>query len=237
MNKATTSHNCSTCLTRRTTEWRDLESDDLQTLDKTKKTIHLNPGEIVFNQGDKASGVYCIQNGLIGLRRVDEGGKSILIRLCSSGNTVGYNSFLVKSPQYNSAEALIPSTVCFIPGSTVSNLVANSPKVGERFLQHTLADLAETEDDYARNLTKNTRHKFLHILLMFYERVGYKDAVGLSTLELPILRRELAELMGVQPESISRVLRELQDEQLLKVDAKKILFTDMDTILEEICAY
>jgi len=231
------SHDCTNCITRKSTEWRNLDTKELTVLDRAKKSRAFEPGEIVFNQGDQSKGVHCIQSGLIGLRRVDEDGKSILIRLCSGGTTVGYNSFLVKTQQFNSAEALTPSIVCFIPGATVSSLIADNPNIGERFLQHSIADLTETENDYIRNLTKNVRYKFLHVLLTFYERVGYQDANGLSTLELPILRRELAELMGVQPESVSRVIRELKDEGLVKIELKQVFFTDMDTILNEISAF
>jgi CRP-like cAMP-binding protein len=127
------------------------------------------------------------------MRRISEDGKSVLIRLCSEGTTIGYSSFLTKTQQLNSAEVLTPSIVCFIQGSSVSSLLADNPKIGERFLQHAITDQTKTENDHFMNLTKNVRFKLLHILLTYYERIGYQDSTGLSTMELPLLRRELAE--------------------------------------------
>jgi CRP-like cAMP-binding protein len=230
-------HDCKNCTTRNMTEWRDLGAKELAILAKAKTSRTFEPGEIIFNQGDQAKGVHCIQSGLIGMRRISEDGKSVLIRLCAEGTTVGYGAFLSKTQQLNSAEVLTPSVVCFIHGSTVSSLLAGNPKIGERFLQHAIADQTKTETDHFMNLTKNVRFKLLHVLLTYYERDGYQDSTGLSTLELPILRRELAELVHAQPETLSRALRELQDEGLLTQDSKQFFFPDMKSITDEIRAF
>jgi CRP-like cAMP-binding protein len=237
MNKCAISHDCTNCSTRNLTEWRDLGARELAILNKAKRSRTFEPGEIIFNQGDQATGVHCIQSGLIGVRRTSGEGKSVLIRMCSEGTTIGYNSFLAKTRQLNSAEVLTPSIVCFIQGSSVSSLLADNPKIGERFLQHAITDQTKTENDHFMNLTKNARFKLLHILLTYFERIGYQDTTGLSTMDLPILRRELAELINAQPETLSRVLRELQDEGLLALESKRFFFPDMEAVLGEINAF
>ena len=237
MSNCAISHDCTNCSTRNLTEWRDLGARELAILNKAKRSRTFEPGEIIFNQGDQAKGVHCIQSGLIGMRRISEDGKSVLIRLCSEGTTIGYSSFLTRTQQLNSAEVLTPSIVCFLQGSSVSSLLADNPKIGERFLQHAITDQTQTENDHFMNLTKNVRFKLLHILLTYYERIGYQDSTGLSTMKLPILRRELAELVNAQPETLSRVLRELQDEGLLTLESKRVFFPDMEAVLGEISAF
>jgi CRP-like cAMP-binding protein len=64
-------NSCEDCVTRDTTEWRVLNDGELESIDKCKRVIHCEPGETLFSQGDPGTGIFCIQSGLIGLRRVD----------------------------------------------------------------------------------------------------------------------------------------------------------------------
>lgn len=226
-------HNCATCPSRQSTEWRDLSENELVFINRVKRTCSFEPGAVLYDQGGAGDGIYCIQSGMIGLRRLDSDGNSVLLRLCASGTTVGYRAFLSKEIHRNSAEVLTPSVACFIERSHVSKLLAANPSMGERFLQHAISDLNETEEDYARRLTMNLRSRFLHLIMVFYEQLGYHDDMGHPTLDLPIKKSELADMIGAQPESISRVIRNVQTLGLLKIDERCVRFQDMEAVLRE----
>ncbi|MGD9669436.1 MAG: Crp/Fnr family transcriptional regulator [Hyphomicrobiaceae bacterium] len=226
-------HRCADCTSRQTTEWQILTGQELAIIDQAKRTRILEPGAILFRQGDNADGVYCIQSGLIGLRRITPTGDSALLRLCTSGVTVGYRALLSKAPHRNSAEALSPSVVCFIERSSVRRLLETNPQLGERFLQHCFCELDETEADYAKSMTLSLKARFLHVLLILNERLGYQDENDNDVIELPIQRYELASLVGARPESISRLVRSLEAEGLLQFDKRRVRFIDMDAVLRE----
>lgn len=234
MTSCNSTHNCSNCPTRQTTEWRDLSAGELVSLDKAKRSHLMEPGENVYFQGDDADGVYCIQSGLIGLRYVDNEGNSALIRLHSEGTTIGYGAFLSKQKHVVTAEVLTPSIVCFLGGPVVSEMLAKNPKVGERFLQHSIQDMTDSESALGRSLTGSIKLRFLHLMMVFYERLGYLDDSGISAFELPIMRRDIAELLGAQPESISRLIRSLQDEGLVQFNGKHVGLVDMNRVQQEL---
>lgn len=236
MNHGKSIHNCANCPSRQSTEWRALGESELALVDQAKRTRTFEPGMALYHQGDQGSGVYCIQSGLIGLRRIDENGNSVLIRLCSAGTTVGYRAILSKQDQRDTAEVLSSSVICLIERSVVTKLLAANPQLGERFLQHLLEDTNEIEDDYARSLMLSQKSRFLHVMLVLYERLGYQDETGKPVLELPIQRSDIASLIGAQPESISRLIQKVQREGLLHFDSKRVMFTDMDAVLHEVGA-
>jgi len=206
---------------------------ELDVVNEAKRTRVLEPGALLFRQGDHADGIYCIQSGLIGLRRVTPTGGSALLRLCTNGVTVGYRAMLSKAPHRNSAEVLGPSVVCFIERSHVRRLIEINPRLGERFLQHCFCELDETEADYAKSLTLSLKVRLLHVLLIFYERLGYQDEADGHVFKLPIQRHELASLVGTRPESLSRVLRVLETERLMEFDRRRVRFVDMAAVLRE----
>lgn len=70
--------------------WRDLSGKDFSSLNRFKRDRLLEPGEILYHQGDPCEGIYCIREGLVGERRLDANGNSILVRLSHLGTTIGY---------------------------------------------------------------------------------------------------------------------------------------------------
>jgi CRP-like cAMP-binding protein len=220
------------CPSRNTTEWGVLGECGLAGVTKGKHMITCEPGETLFSQGDPGNGVYCIKSGLIGLRRIDINGNSVLIRLSTAGTTVGYRTILTREAHVNSAEVLTPSVLCYIPRPKVEKLLKANPLLGERFLQHFFDDAVETENDYVRSLTMGMKSRFLHIILVFYERFGYQDENGNAIVELPVKRGELAELVGVRPESISRLIDQLQADEVMRFKDRRVQFSDVDEILQ-----
>lgn len=234
MNKSKASNKCATCPTRHKTEWRDLSNSELEQVEQGKHARNFEPGEILFHQGDASDGIYCIQEGLVGSRFVDSAGNSALLQLSDAGTTVGYRAFLTKQNHGSSAEVLTPSFICFIRGSVLSILLAANPVVGERFLQHVVKDMEQTENRLARSLTGNLRNRFLHMIMVFYQQHGYRDKYDKPVFELPIKRGDIAEMIGSQPESISRVISDMQKQKLLSFDGRKVFIRNMDTILDEV---
>ena len=224
---------CMDCSGLVTTEWSALDKGELASIDKCKRLLACEPGETLFSQGDEGKGVYCVKSGLIGLRRIDANGNSVLIRLSSSGSTIGYRTFLTKENHVNSAEVLTPGVVCYIPRPNVTALLKANPQLGERFLQHFYDDASETENDYVRSLTMGMKSRFLHLILVFYERFGYRDEDGTAVVEIPVKRGELAELVGVRPESISRLIDQLQANEVMRFKDRRVEFSDIDVVLEQ----
>jgi len=233
MTRETTITNCTDCPTLSTTEWGVLGECELACISKGKQMISCEPGETLYSQGDPGNGVYCIKSGLIGLRRIDVNGNSVLIRLSTAGTTVGYRTFLTKGAHVNSAEVLTPSVLCYTSRPRVEKLLKANPLLGERFIQHFFDDAVETENDYVRSLTMGMKSRFLHLILVLYERFGYQDEQGNAIVELPVKRGELAELVGVRPESISRLIDQLQSDEVMLFQDRRVQFSDVDKVLQQ----
>ena len=177
------------CSNRHSTEWSVLDGCELACIDKAKRVLTFKPGETLYNQGEAGNGIYCIKSGLIGLRRVDVNGNSVLLRLSTAGCTVGYRTFLTKQPHANSAEVLTSSLVCYIARPQVEAMLKGNPRLGERFLQHFTDDAIATENDYVRSMTMGMKSRFLHLILVFYERFDKPGPALLRTSFLKGLHR------------------------------------------------
>ncbi len=181
----------------------------------------------MFCQGDDGTGLYCIQTGLIGLRRLDRDGNSTLIRLVHPGETIGYRSFLQNSPHRNSAEILMPSMLCFIGGSAIRAMMERCPALARSFLDHGLRDLSETESRYMESVTWKARTRLLHVLSLLCDRFGTETQGGDYLLKLPISRQDLAGLIGTTPETMSRTIQRIECDGLAQFDGRTVRISNL----------
>jgi CRP/FNR family transcriptional regulator len=223
---------CFSCQTRQISEWCCLTDAELCQIDRVKAFRDYGPGEIIYHQGESCEGVFCLESGLVGIRRLDEKGNSTLLRLINAGQTVGYRAFLRKAPHDNSAEVLMPSRICHINRSTVRSLLETNPTLGLSFLDHSLDDLAHTEDQYMESTTCSVRIRLLHALLVLYERFGFESEEGEPHLELPISRQDLAGLIGTAPETMSRTIQRIQMDGLVEFKGRTVRIRDLNSICQ-----
>ena len=225
---------CLTCPRRSRTEWRDLDDVAMALVDRHKRDYMLYAGEVLYHQGDDSDGIFCIKEGLVGERRVDADGNSVLVRLNHAGTTIGYQEFLTKVPYRNSAEALKPCHVCFLGRPLIRQLLEASPSVGERFLRRSMDDFQRLEDDYVDSKTMDVRGRLLHVLMVLYERCGDADEDAGHFVDIPISRQDLAALVGTTPETISRTISKLNQSGLVRFHGKRADIPNLDAIYSEI---
>jgi len=229
-----TPRNCFTCQSRGRTEWCVLTDDELELVNQGKSCREFLPGETVFHEGDPCGGVHCIESGLIGIRKINASGSEILLRLNHPGDTMGYRSFLAGNNHNNSAEALEPSVLCYIDGATVSSLLKINPGLGLRFLMHAANDLDDAEEKVLQSATLPVRARFAHLLLVMRDRYGVAGDNGDLTLDLPLSRQDMAAMIGIRPESMSRTIRSFEEDNIANFTGRRVHVPSLEVLIDEL---
>ena len=210
------SPSCFDCPVLGTGAWRELNTDGLAQLNRFKSKRTLKKGDFLFHQGDPSVGVWCIIGGHISVQTVDMHGKSILVRIANSGQTVGARSFFAFEPHSGSARALAKTEVCFIHRDLLNDLISKHPKVALRFLETVAVNLRVAHETILRGATMNLHDRLGYLLLQFHEQFGSASNDDRSTFDLPLTRRDMAQLLGTCPESLSRAIRKLQESGMVE---------------------
>lgn len=230
-NRATT---CFACESRGRSEWCSLEGSELELLNKAKVTNVYQPGQIIFYQGNPCLGIYCVESGTVAVRKNDANGNSVIVRMASAGDTLGYRAFFASEPYRASADALEPSRICFIDKNAVRSLLANNPSVGHGFLRHMAHDLDDAEEAKLHASALSVRARLAHLLLVLKDRFGTVDDDGVLSIKLPMSRQDIAAMVGTRPETIARAVRALEDDGVAKFDGRRAIVADLDALLDEI---
>ena len=225
---------CATCPVRHTTEWASLTNEEADVLDKGKVDRSYLPGDVIYNQGDMSDGLYAVHSGMIGLRRYESDGSSLLLHLVRNGTVFGYRSYLSKTEHSVTAEVLMPGEICFIQSRTVQVLLKQNPNVGLGFLEHSLANMKDMEAKYVRAAVLPVKSRVLHFLLTLKEQYGSKTENGEHILDIPLSRRDLASAVGATPETLSRTVRLIEEDGLVVFHGKQIRIPDLQTVLDAV---
>jgi CRP-like cAMP-binding protein len=215
-------------------EWRVLGNEELAELCQKAHCRTYEPGETIFYEGDACRGVYFISEGLIGVRKEDREGNSVLLHLSTEGDTLGYRPFLAGDNHRASAEVLKASNICFFDAETMSALLRDNPDLGLEFLRRATRELGTAENRFYEAVRLDLRTRVAHLLLVFKDRYATVEADGRILVDLPISRQDMAAMIGVRAESLSRTIRALADEGLIDVSGHRAWILDVDRLMAEV---
>lgn len=221
---------CSNC-SGQPSEWNALSAPELDALAKGMRTRILQAGEALYLQGDPCEGIYCLERGLIGIRRLDHAGQSVLLRLAHGGDLLGYNALMREEEHLESAEVLAPSRVCFIGRWLISPMLRRNVNLSNAFLRRALTDLSRLEHDYSNLLTKTLKGRLLCFLMSFHRQAAPDQDQDVCSFELPLQRKELAALLGATPESVSRIIGRLNAEGAVEIKERHVEIRDLGRVL------
>jgi len=225
MNK--TAHPCANCDHYERSLWQPVAGNTVSTLNRSFTRRELDPGSVLYHQGAASDGVYCVSRGLIALRSFGPDGGSSLLRLAYPGELIGYRAFLTGREHRTEAQALLPSKVCVVAKRDAKQVVDACPAVLVRLAERCADELDlchERIQEAARVPNKTRLAQLLEELMAAHGKPEGK----IRRMRLPISRQDLADILGVQPETLSRLLGRLQDEGLLTSSGRWIEMPKVD---------
>lgn len=186
----------------------DVSLEDLQAFHVPIDDLAFEPGATIYNMADQANAVYCVRQGAIKLLRYDVSGNQRIVRFLKKGDVVGLDSVFTDEQQHT-AIALTPTQLCRIPMKHFKDFIANHPALQLRLLEKTQEALRET-DSWLSELVSNTvpaKVRLARLLLQL--RIGESDRVHRLSLA------DFGGILGITPETVSRLLNELGETGIL----------------------
>ena len=149
--------------------------------------------EVVYAQGDAASGVMYLQRGGIKLTVVNENGKEAVVGILGPGDFFGEGCLAGQPVRMGTATAITPSTVLLIEKKEMFRVLHKEHTLSDRFIRFMLARNIRIEEDLVDQLFNSSEKRLARTLLLL-ARYGKEDRPhGV----LPKMSQEtLAEMVG-----------------------------------------
>lgn len=177
-------------------------------------------GDMLFQAGDPADGLYYVKTGQVRIYKMDEQGREVEVVRLEPGDFFGDAVLFVHKEFPAFAEAVLDSEVFFIEKSRLFRDLENVPGLARDFIT-LLARKCVTLNRRIEALGLQTvRQRLAQFLLMRCQ------GKGVCTVQLDIKKAELARLLGTISETLSRNLKQLQEEGLIEVTGRSIRIRD-----------
>jgi len=225
---------CLTCKWRHWHELAALDDPDLTVLDDARSHHNYRSGQHLFRRGSACLGLHAVSTGVIGIRKNDARGNSVLVRLAFPGEMVGYRTFFSGGTYTGEAQALMASSVCFFEAGAVRDVLARNSLFSRKFLDRMARDLQASEQHYLEQASLPVRARVANLLLKFKDQCGVADARGQLTLSLPVSRQDIGEMLGIRPETIARAIHQLQQDGVANFGGRTVQVPDLDKLLDEV---
>ena len=188
---------------------------------KSKVEVKYKKGETVIRSGDEIKNMICIKEGLIKIYRSSDKHSDQIISITRPFEFT-YLLSLFSDKYYNfNISAIEDTTVCFISLENIKKMVLENGS----FAMSLLEKLSTATDKIVKNFTninqKNLSGRVAYILLLFADEI-YKS----RTFNLPVSRKEIAELIGMTTENVIRIMSEFRKEGIIRIHTKEIEIKD-----------
>jgi CRP/FNR family transcriptional regulator len=194
------------------------------------------PGSELLQQGTPADEIYLIRDGLVKLVWTEPKGRQSIVGLRWRGYLLGVPSAITAEASPMSAITLVRSVMQRISAQefleslqTNSTLAWKMHQIHSRELCEQLNSLGELACCSARSRLGRVFRRLV--------AAGQTQVEGKKTrVRLPLKQREVAELIGVTPEHLNRILRSLSDDGVVQVRKGWIVIPNLQALsaLEEI---
>ena len=228
------SADCFSCQWRDRSQWCVLTHDELHQLSDAKTDHSYQSGQVLFNQGDAFTGLYCVIQGTVALRRTDSRGNTLLVRLCHPGDTIGYRDYFTGSDFSVSAEVVSQATLCFVHRSAFRELLHANPALSSELTRRLAFDADSSEEALLHGATLPVRSRMAHLLLALKDRYATVGSNGNLRLTLPLSRQDIADLLGTRPETVARVIHALEEDGVTRFSGRTVVIPDLDLLLDEV---
>lgn len=180
--------------------------------------------EIIFHEGDFYKGFYVLLNGSVKVFQVSSEGKEVIIHLIKPFETFAEIPLFEGNKYPVNAESLQDSELLLIPKEQFTELLKNNYEISFKMLGG-FAKRLRLLTEKIENLTSKEVTERLARYLM-------NEIIANKTINLPepmvklsISKSTIAGYLGTITETLSRSLKKLQEENIIRVDGKKIFIS------------
>lgn len=183
--------------------------------------------DIIFNEGNIANTLYFVNEGNIKLYKYTKDGKEQILHILSEGDFFGELDLIKPSTYRFNSKAIVNAKVCTLTKDEMKDAMMRKPEIGIKLLETARERLSKVEDLVQNLATKDVDSRMAYLITDLM--TSYGENVGDSiSIKLPISRGDMANYIGVTPETISRKLKKFEEEKIIKIVGTKNI-----TILDE----
>jgi CRP/FNR family transcriptional regulator len=211
-----------------------LNASELEVLNKFGRRVPVHRGQTLMWEGDDSSLVANVIDGVLKLSTSTADGREQIVGVVYPSDFIGRP---FGSTTQHSVTALCDSQVCLFTRSAFDEFARSHPELEHRLLQRTLTELDRARHWMLLLGRKSAGERVATFLLEMATRLVDASCSGpdrIERFELPLTRQQMADLLGLTIETVSRQLTRLRQAGVIDLpDRRTVVILDHEAMEAE----
>jgi CRP/FNR family transcriptional regulator len=196
---------------------------------------HVYPtGVELLEQGARTTEVLYIDSGLIKLQRTHPNGRETILALAFPGEWAGTAEATIDIPSPATAITCTPSRIARMPASEFRERIAHDRDFSNSVHRMNAAQLCRQMEWIGKHALLTSEQRLRHVMRQLINELHLQPSHAGIRFRLPLRHWELARLVGITPEHLSRLLAQLKRTGIILRDDKGgIIVTNLQRLSED----
>lgn len=168
-------------------------------------TIDYRKGQVIYSPDHPSRSIYLVSTGKVGMSRVAEDGREVLLEIVRTDELFGESAFLDVSRRPEKATALENATLMTWAVAHIEDLVMKRPRLAVALLQIFVQRNAEFTHRIESFSIDNIERRLARSLIRLSERLGTAEEDG-SIRMMPFTHELLSRYVGTSREVITQYM-------------------------------
>jgi CRP/FNR family transcriptional regulator, cyclic AMP receptor protein len=200
--------------------WHLLTSDDRAALSALGFGKRYPPGATICGQGDPATHVFVLVDGLVKVFSVSADGHEIMLALRGHGDVVGEAAGATTGRRNATIKAISTVNALLIGYDAFTGFLRNSPTADRAFRNMMAWRLTETDTRVRLQAVTVGAQRLAWLLVELADRYGV-GVDGAVEIALPLSQEELASLAGTHRATVTRALKDWRKRGLIRTGQRQ----------------
>ena len=208
--------------------------DGKKLMSSQDKMVHrkFKKGESIYVPEDSADRIYFIREGRVKIGNYSGGGKEITKIILGEGEVFGELALIGKTKRRDFAVALDDVLVCIMTVEEMKSMMKSYNGLSMFIMNMMGSRVVEMEQRLESMVFKDSKTRIIEYLIQMVDKKGQR--VGYEMLVRRFLtHQEIANLTATSRQTVTTVLNDLRNRNILTFNRRRLLVRDMDLLKAE----
>ena len=202
-----------------------LNKDFRFTLLENHTFLKYKKGDILYKEGEKPMGLFCITDGKVKVFKEGVGGRDQIIRMAKPFGFVGFRALFADENYSSSAVAIEESAAFIIDKYQLVKVLQEHSQLALNLLKFISVELGFANNRTVTLTQKHIRGRLAESLLFLKDTYGYAEDG--ATIKVYLSREDIANLSNMTTSNAIRTLSTFNSEKVISIDGRKLKILDL----------
>ena len=190
--------------------FKDVDEETIQNIESFTTIQKVSKDNIIFYEGDESKHLYLLVKGVIKLYKTSSSHKEIVLKYFHDNELIGEVANFEDIPYPATAKAYSNIEILKIDFVKLKAIIVQNPNLSFNIQTSLIKKIKNLENIISTNLVLDSKERVAKYIY------NYADTFFITK------NIEIAEILGVSPETLSRILKFFKDHDIIDIKTKKI---------------